>query len=426
ALDRAVGEGHILYTLVLLFLLIGAFLTPLYMTRQMAYVFWGTRYRGDENPDAHHAHGHGDHGEDPHAHHPAVVHPDDAHGMTTHEVVEDAEIQHRLEEDPHHAGHEAHDPHHGHGDHQPHEQPIVIWGPLVVLALFTIIIGWLYGAHGPFMTNTTVPALNHNAFGGVPSVFANAYYPKSFEAAHGHGAPHDGAGGGHIEEAHAEETHAAPTAPGLIKFQGATVEGASHAAHLNLEFLILGLAGLGVLIGWLVYGRDASVVFGKRREEFKATATGAGLFRLLNNKYYIDEIYQAYIITPFLVFTHLCRAFDTFVMDGIVNAAGLFWVGLTRVSRWLDTRIVDGMVNALAWLTQSTSRGLRFIQSGYVQNYFMVVVVMVLAWLWFSHSQQVRTAANAGQISPAEQLDRAAGIPPTTPGGIPPPPAAAE
>jgi NADH:ubiquinone oxidoreductase subunit 5 (subunit L)/multisubunit Na+/H+ antiporter MnhA subunit len=143
------------------------------------------------------------------------------------------------------------------------------------------------------------------------------------------------------------------------------------------------------------------------KDAFKATPAGDWIFRLLNNKYYIDEIYAAYIITPFLIFTHWCRAFDTFVMDGIVNGVGVMWLGLTRAARWVDQTLVDGVVNALAWLTQSTSKGIRFIQSGFIQNYFMVVVVSILVWLWYAHSLQITTASNAGQAHPAAAIDQA-------------------
>ncbi|MCG3153358.1 MAG: NAD(P)H-quinone oxidoreductase subunit 2, chloroplastic [bacterium] len=385
AFDRLHGEGGVLYPFVFWCLILGAFLTPLYMTRQMAMIFYGPKYRGDENPDAH---GHG---------HDAAAHGhDDAHGH--HEVAHAEDHAHAAVHD----GHGAHDAHDGHHGGEPHEQPVIIWGPLMVLSLFTVLIGWFYAPHGPFLTKLSVPSLDHHAFGGVPTVFASAYYPKSWMGGHhddGHGDEH---GAGHGDEHHESEYY-----PGLVKYAGHEPVVASHDTHLIVEWAIFLMALLGVGVGYLIYGKDAPIVFGMRKDAFKATPQGAALFRLLNNKYYIDEIYAAYIITPFLVFTHWCRAFDTFIMDGIVNGVGLLWLGLTRIARWLDQRVVDGFVNLLAWVTQSSSKGIRFIQSGFIQNYFMVVVVSVLIWLFYAHSMKITTASNEGQVHPAQAMDAA-------------------
>ncbi|MEO7993898.1 MAG: proton-conducting transporter membrane subunit, partial [bacterium] len=397
ALDRAVGEGQWLYSLVFVFLLLGAFLTPFYMTRQMVMIFSGDKYRGDENPDAHGhgapaAHGHDDHAEDHAAH--AVADVLEAHGHDGHHEVAVDVHGHEA------AAHEAH----GHEDHHggtPHEQPLIIYGPLVVLAIFTMTIGWLYSPHGAFLTNTSYRSMNPGSFGGAASVFSNSFYPKSWEHAE-----HEEAGAAGHEEAAPEV--------GMIKQSGAITPAAPHQWHVMVEFLVFILATAGAAMGYGVWGYKQPWVLGMTKDAFKVTPFGDWLFRLLNNKYYIDEFYGAYLITPFLLFTHLCRAFDTFVMDGIVNAAGRFWLGLTWLARWVDQLVVDGLVNGAAWAVQGSSRSIRFLQSGFVQNYFMVVVVSILVWLAYARSWNYHTTANAGQTSPEAALG-SMGVPPETP-----------
>jgi len=95
---EAVHESHLWGASFAYFaVLAGVFVTAFYSFRLYFLVFHG-KERYDQNPDAHHddAHGHNDH---------------DAHG-------------------------------HDHGAHKPHESPLVVWLPLVLLAIPSVLIGF--------------------------------------------------------------------------------------------------------------------------------------------------------------------------------------------------------------------------------------------------------------------------------------------
>jgi NADH-quinone oxidoreductase subunit L len=94
--------------------LAGVFVTAFYSFRMYFLVFHG-KERFDQNPDAHH----GDHAHDAHA-------VPDAHGHAAPAAA--------------HAAH-GHDDH-GHGS-KPHESPWVVWVPLVLLAIPSVIIGFM-------------------------------------------------------------------------------------------------------------------------------------------------------------------------------------------------------------------------------------------------------------------------------------------
>ena len=101
--------------------LAGVFVTAFYSFRMYFLVFHG-KERYDQNPDAH-AHDHDDHAA-------AVAKAGDSH---THN---DTTIQ---------AGHEEADHGHGHGAHdgKPHESPWVVTLPLVLLAIPSVVIGFI-------------------------------------------------------------------------------------------------------------------------------------------------------------------------------------------------------------------------------------------------------------------------------------------
>jgi NADH-quinone oxidoreductase subunit L len=146
-----------------------ALMTAFYMTRMMVLTFGGGKeqWRSIEPVHAHagHAHedhaghaGHADHGHAAHHHH-----GDDPHGF----FMTDEEA---------HAGH-AHDHDHHHEldkNHNPKEVPVVMWAPLVILALFsTGLFGyWLETNH--LLEHWLFPGAGHH--GGKEKEVAIGYW----------------------------------------------------------------------------------------------------------------------------------------------------------------------------------------------------------------------------------------------------------
>jgi NADH-quinone oxidoreductase subunit L len=106
-----------------------------------------------------------------------------------------------------------------------------------------------------------------------------------------------------------------------------------------------------------------------------------GAHRLLFNKYYVDELYGATAIRGTLESGRGLWTFDRRVVDGAVNGSG--W--LTQLSAWvshmIDKYVVDGLVNLVGWSAGEGSYGLRRIQTGLVQNYALLMVLGVFAFL---------------------------------------------
>ena len=51
------------------------------------------------------------------------------------------------------------------------------------------------------------------------------------------------------------------------------------------------------------------------------------------------------------------------------------------LARVVDARIIDGAVNGVGWLVRETGHGLRRLQSGFVRNYALGVVLGTVALL---------------------------------------------
>ncbi|KQQ31843.1 NADH:ubiquinone oxidoreductase subunit L [Duganella sp. Leaf126] len=126
--------------------LAGVFVTAFYSFRMYFLVFHGKERFGQAHAHGHDAHHHA-------AHAPKVAHADPAaHGH-------DADAHHEEEEDDH--GHHGLEP-----GQKPHESPFVVWFPLVMLAIPSVLIGYLAIGpmlHGDFFKNVIFVGENHEA-----------------------------------------------------------------------------------------------------------------------------------------------------------------------------------------------------------------------------------------------------------------------
>ncbi|MBI2372315.1 MAG: NADH-quinone oxidoreductase subunit L [Deltaproteobacteria bacterium] len=145
----------------------------------------------------------------------------------------------------------------------------------------------------------------------------------------------------------------------------------AHTLALALSLLA---AGLGILLAYWTYV-VGKISAGRVADRYRPVYT------LLFNKYYVDELYAAGVVRPFLALTRGCAAFDLGVIDGFVNWCGRFTRGVSRVQGWIDFRIVDGAVNLVGNAIRAWGAVLRLVQTGVVQNYILVLLGGVLVIL---------------------------------------------
>jgi len=228
--------------------LVGVFVTAFYSFRMYFLVFHG-KERYDQNPDAHH---------------------DDAHH-----------------------GHDAH-----HDAHEPHESPWVVTVPLVLLAIPSVIIGYL--TIGPML------------FGDF---FKDAIHVN---------------GTLHAAMNHLTEDYHGPLAMAL--------HGLTSAPFW--------LAAAGVALAYYLY-----IVNPALPEKIKQHVEP--LYRLLENKYYMDWLYQ-----------------NVFARLGLAIGTGLWKGGDQAV---IDGGIVNGSWRLVSWFSSVVRRW----QSGYLYQYALTMILGV-------------------------------------------------
>jgi NADH-quinone oxidoreductase subunit L len=220
--------------------LAGVFVTAFYSFRMYFLVFHG-KERYDQNPDAHHD-DHGAHGDD--------------HG-------------------------------HGHHDHKPHESPMVVWLPLVLLAIPSVVIGYF-----------TIEPMLHGDF------FKDAIFVD------------------------AAKHHA-------MKELGEAFHGPMAMALHGLQTAPFWLALAGVVLSYYMYMVNPALPTAIKR--------GFGpVYRLLENKYYLDWINENIVARGARALgTGLWKGGDQALIDGaVVNGSWKLIGRLAGVVRWLQSGFI--------------------------------------------------------------------------------------
>ena len=222
----------------------------------------------------------------------------------------------------------------------------------------------------------------------------------------------------HEAAAHAEESPKVITVPlmvlaGLSILGGAlnlpyvhtfghwlehTVELVEHEAHvaawleaswggLNPYVALISTAAalLAILISWLIYGRNPL-----KSGQIDPLKKPLGfIFTGMENKWFVDEIYQAVILNPFAKLSEFLADvvdwrfwhdwFHEMVIAGTYN-----WLSNIALNVYADQKGIDAFANWLGTATQWLSGVMRKIQNGFVRSYALSVllgVVFIIGYL---------------------------------------------
>lgn len=179
-----------------------------------------------------------------------------------------------------------------------HESPMVIVIPLIVLALLSIVGGYI-----------GLPKLIGDVVGGIPNylehylqpVFANA---NAYVKANLHGDHHH-----------------------------------SHALEWGLMAFSVVIALIGIAIAAMLYLVNPEL-------PKKFTSAFPALHRAVYNKWYIDELYDFLIVNPCKSLGNfLWKGFDVLVIDGVVNGVAHVVMAFGGVVRYMQT----GQIYNYAW-----------------------------------------------------------------------------
>ncbi len=211
-----------------------------------------------------------------------------AHGQSTHPLPNQTATD-GTHDEAHAAEHDSGQAAHAHGVH---ESPAVMTLPLVVLALLAIVGGWI----------------------GVPAALGGSNHFEHF-----------------LEPVFLASTHA-EIPPDLV----------SHGTEQLLAGVSLATALFGIFVAWLFYVRRPGTAT-------RLAHSARPLYRLLDHKYWVDEIYGVGLVMPLLMGTR--ALLGGLVEGGVVQGTGSGLAAGTQGLSWLTRRMQSGNIRSYAgWL----------------------------------------------------------------------------
>jgi NADH-quinone oxidoreductase subunit L len=131
--------------------------------------------------------------------------------------------------------------------------------------------------------------------------------------------------------------------------------------------VLVGLAGIAV--GYLIYGKRAVLADGSDPLQAKL----GGVWTLLKNKWYVDELYEATVVRLNWLLAAFFRLVDSGV-DGVLHGiARVTWL-ISQLFRWVgDEFFLNGGTDLLSESVRGTGGEFSKVQSGRVQNYMRLV-----------------------------------------------------
>ena len=148
----------------------------------------------------------------------------------------------------------------------------------------------------------------------------------------------------------------------------------AHSVEYGLMAFSVGVAALGIYLAYRFYVKNPELP--ERLADSLRTA-----HTVLLNKYYVDELYDALFVNRTKNLGNGFSAFDQTVVDGGVNGSAWLTRTTAEVSRRWDIWVIDGFVNLLAFVVRLMSYPVRMIQTGQVQSYALLIVLGLLGFV---------------------------------------------
>ncbi|MEZ5356077.1 MAG: NADH-quinone oxidoreductase subunit L [Bryobacteraceae bacterium] len=238
-----------------------------------------------------------------------------------------------------------------------HEQDMRHMGGLrkhIPITFYTLCAAWIAISGVPFTSGwyskeAILGAVHHHApwmyWAGVITAAMTAFYVSRsmfmtfFGEFRGHGEPHESPVSMWAPLAVlAVLSVIGGAAFNIPHFLEPVLGAAEHGGHDMMLEVIGSAAGLlGIALAYVMYVASPGMA------DSIADSLG-GVYRLVYNKYFVDEVYDAMVVSP-----------------TIAGSRSLLWRGL-------DAGFIDGAVNGVGWLARTIGGGLRHLQSGNIRS----------------------------------------------------------
>ena len=210
----------------------------------------------------------------------------------------------------------------------PHESPGLMTVPLAILAVFSVVLGWI----------------------GTP---AWPWFQTFLD-------------GGHSE----------------FSLRRLLENGVPTVMALSTAMVFLGL-----FLGWWFYGRTP---LSSPQENDALAKLWPNVFTLLRRKYYIDEVYEWTVVGFNAWWSKACDGLDRWLWGGLVQLLQVFTLGLSWLDRFFDEFAINTGFDEICRKLTGGGGQVSRLQNGQVQRYLRILglafAILTILFLWGCHA----------------------------------------
>ncbi|MBN1680356.1 MAG: hypothetical protein JW966_08680 [Anaerolineae bacterium] len=143
-----------------------------------------------------------------------------------------------------------------------------------------------------------------------------------------------------------------------------------------LASIVLALGGLG--LGYWVYGLRP---LKQGQVDPTEKALGPGIWRVLQNRFYIDILYRDYLVRPveWFAVNIVIQTIDKETIDGVLETVAETFNGLGEMCKRFNRVVIDGVGDGIPQSIGEFAGWFRQQQTGRIQQYLLFVTLALLA-----------------------------------------------
>jgi len=153
---------------------------------------------------------------------------------------------------------------------------------------------------------------------------------------------------------------------------------------LGLALTSTAMVALGVFWGWRLYGKSDA-----KSDPIQVRAPG--VYALLQNKFYFDELYRDTAIAFYKFAGHACAVFEKGLWAATVQVSSVVLMTVAWVNRGIDEFAVNGGFDRVTSVVRNTGQRATKLQAGQIQGYLRILslglAILILLFAWGCHSK---------------------------------------